>query len=286
MVRSLRSASRCKSLLVGVFCVLLLMGSGRALAQDNYEIQVYGADTVAPKTTMVELHSNFTEDGSKPLPGSQFAAGGMYPTNHVEHETVEITQGITNWSEVGFYLFTAARDGQGWQWVGDHIRPRVRVPDSWHWPVGVSLSTEVGYQRRLFSTDTWTWEIRPIVDKQAGRWYWAVNPALERSFHGQSVPDGVEFSPDAKISFDFNKYVSGGLEYYGAFGQLGDFASLRDQQQQFFPAVDLNVSPNWEINFGVGVGVTANTDHLIVKGIIGRRFDWTHHRAGSSGSIQ
>ncbi len=25
----------------------------------------------------------------------------------------------------------------GSQWVGDHIRPRVRVPESWHWPVGV-----------------------------------------------------------------------------------------------------------------------------------------------------
>jgi hypothetical protein len=274
------------SLCVGILLAMLCVGAGRARAQDNYEIQVYGADTVAPKTTMLELHSNFTADGSKPLLGSQYAADRQYPTNHVEHETVEITQGITNWSEVGFYIFTAARDGQGWQWVGDHIRPRVRVPDSWHWPVGVSLSTEIGYQRRQFSTDTWTWEIRPIVDKQAGRWYWAVNPALERSFHGQSVPDGVEFSPDAKISFDFNKYVSGGLEYYGAFGQLGDFASLHDQQQQFFPAVDLNVSPNWEINFGVGVGVTASSDHLIVKGILGRRFDWTHHRVGSSESIQ
>lgn len=286
MVSCLRCASRRTSLCVGILLVLLWVGGGRAIAQDNYEIQVYGADTVPPKTTMLELHSNFTVDGSKPLPGSQYAFDRLYPTNHVEHETVEITQGVTNWSEVGFYIFTAARDGQGWQWVGDHIRPRVRVPDSWHWPVGVSLSTEVGYQRRQFSTDTWTWEIRPIVDKQAGRWYWAVNPALERSFHGQSVPDGVEFSPDAKISFDFNKYVSGGLEYYGAFGQLNDFDALHDQQQQFFPAVDLNVSPNWEINFGVGVGVTASTDHLIVKGILGRRFDWTHHRAGSSGSIQ
>ena len=73
-----------------------------AHAQDNYEIQVYGADTVAPKTTMLELHSNFTADGSKPLPGSQFAADGLYPTNHAEHETIEITQGINNWSEVGF----------------------------------------------------------------------------------------------------------------------------------------------------------------------------------------
>lgn len=253
----------------------LLCFTGRLLhAQDNYEIQVYGADTVAPRTTMVELHSNFTVDGSKPLPGSPYTADREYPTNHAEHETVEITQGVNNWSEVGFYIFTSARAGQGWQWVGDHIRPRVRVPDSWHWPVGVSLSTEVGYQRRKFSPDTWTWEIRPIVDKQSGPWYWAVNPAIERSFHGESVPDGVEFSPDAKFSYNFSKYIAGGLEYYGAFGRLGDFASQHNQQQQFFPAIDLNVSPAWEINFGVGWGVTAGSDHLIVKGILGRRFDW------------
>ena len=66
----------------------------------------------------------------------------------------------------------------GVQWVGDHIRPRVRVPAAWHWKVGVSLSTEIGYQRALYDRNTWTWEIRPIVDRQKGRFYWAVNPAL------------------------------------------------------------------------------------------------------------
>ena len=34
-------------------------------AQGNYEIQVYGADTVPPGRTMVELHSNFTFEGFK-----------------------------------------------------------------------------------------------------------------------------------------------------------------------------------------------------------------------------
>lgn len=266
--------------------LLLACAAKLAVAQDNYEIQVYGSDTVAPKTTMFELHSNFTVDGSKPLPGSVYASDRLYPTNHALHETVEITQGITRWSEVGFYLFTSAQNGQGWQWVGDHIRPRVRAPDSWHWPVGVSLSTEIGYQRRDYSTDTWTWEIRPIIDKQIGRWYFAVNPALERSFHGETVSEGVGFSPNAKFSYDFNKYISGGLEYYADYGGLGNIYSFHDQEQQFFPAIDLNVSPNWEINFGVGVGVTATTDHLIVKAIVGRRFDWTHHRAGSSESTQ
>lgn len=243
-------------------------------AQDNYEIQVYGADTVPAKSTMLELHSNFTINGSKPVPGSRLAADGTYPTNHAEHETIEITQGLTNWSEVGFYIFTSEKSGYGVQWVGDHIRPRVRVPDSWHWPLGVSLSTEIGYQRRVFSTDTWTWEIRPIIDKAVGRWYFALNPALERSFHGQSVNQGVGFSPNAKVSYDFTRVVTGGLEYYASYGRIGDPLPFRQQQQQFFPAIDLNFSPQWEVNFGVGVGPTSATDRWIVKAIIGRHFSW------------
>jgi len=278
-----------KSSAFGVILLVLclLIGVRPLAAQDNYEIQVYGSQTVAPKTTMLELHSNFTVDGSKPLPGSEYTADGTYPTNHALHETVEITQGLTSWSEVGFYIFTSSRSGQGIQWVGDHIRPRVRVPDSWHWPVGVSLSTEVGYQRRDFSPDTWTWEIRPIVDKQIGRWYFSVNPALERALHGPGVSQGWGFSPNAKISYDFTKVITGGLEYYASYGEIGDFYDFHNQQQQFFPAIDLNVSPNWEINFGVGIGPTAATDHLIVKCIIGRRFDWSgHHERGSSASTQ
>jgi hypothetical protein len=72
------------------------------------------------------------------------------------------------------------------------------VPESWHWPVGVSLSNEFGYQRRDFSPDTWTWEIRPIVDKKIGRWYLSFHPTLERWLHGDNVKRGVEFSPQQK----------------------------------------------------------------------------------------
>jgi hypothetical protein len=239
-----------------------------AVAQGNYEIQVYGAATVAPKTLMTELHSNFTPEGQK------YYIDGVIPTNHQEHETLELTEGITSWSEIGFYVFTSEQDGHGLQWVGDHIRPRVRAPDNWHLPVGLSLSTEIGYQRAVYSPDTWTWEIRPIIDKTAGRWYFAVNPALERTLHGPDVKQGFGFSPAVKVSYDFTRVVSGGIEYYADYGRLGAFDSLHYQQQQIFAVTDLNVSPKWEINIGVGVGSTAMTDHLIVKGILGRRFDW------------
>jgi len=256
-----------RSLQLSCLVIALLCVAAPAHAQGNYEIQVYGSDTVAPKTTMVELHSNFTPKGQRDT------IDGVYPTNHQLHETIEITQGLNSWSELGFYFFTSEQNGHGVQWVGDHIRPRVRVPDSWHWPVGASLSMEIGYQRAVYSPDTWTWEIRPIVDKTVGRWYFAVNPALERTWHGPGVAAGLDFAPGVKVGYDFTKKINGGVEYYADYGRLGRFDTLHDQQQ-IFAVTDLNVSPKWEINFGVGIGPTASTDHLIVKGILGRRFNW------------
>jgi hypothetical protein len=237
-------------------------------AQDNYEIQVYGSELVDPGQTMFEFHSNFTFQGFKQ------PFDGMYPTNHQFHETLEITHGFTDWFEVGFYTFTSAQPGEGWQYVGNHIRPRVAVPKKWNWPVGLSLSQEFGYQRSQFSVDTWTYELRPIIDKQLGRWYFAFNPTFDKSVHGLTAPQGFIFSPDAKISYDFTPKISGGVEYYGTLGPVPNLYPIPEQQQQIFPVIDLNVSPKWEINFGVGVGLTRSTDHLIAKSIIGYRFDF------------
>ncbi len=60
---------------------LIVIGTAipMARAQGNYEIQVYGAETVAPSNTMVELHSNFTADGQRRT------IGDAAPTYHAEH---------------------------------------------------------------------------------------------------------------------------------------------------------------------------------------------------------
>lgn len=249
-----------------VFVVAQGLFPGAVLAQDNYEIQVYGADTVPEGRTMVELHSNFAINGRRQ------EVNGVLPSDHAVHETLEITHGFTPWFETGFYVFSSIQPGRGWEWVGDHIRPRVCVPEDWHWPVGVSLSTEVGYQQRAYSEDTWNWELRPIVDKQWGRWYFAVNPALEKSIKGETSGDGFGFAPSAKISFDVTKKITVGAEYYSSLGPIRHFDTWSDQQHQIFPALDLNLSPDWEFNCGVGFGLTRSTDPLLVKCIIGRRF--------------
>jgi hypothetical protein len=43
--------------------ILCIFASARLDAQDNYEIQVYGSETVAPKTTMVELGASRIRTG-------------------------------------------------------------------------------------------------------------------------------------------------------------------------------------------------------------------------------
>src|SRR5471032_177897 len=265
----IRAKKRSDLLNANLLMVALLLAAAIGVhAQDNYEIQVYGSDTVPKDVTMVELHSNFTVDGSKHI------EDGVLPTNHAFHETLEITHGFNSWFEVGFYFFTSARSGNGWHWIGSHVRPRVRAPEKWHLPVGLSLSAEAGYQRSRYSPNTCTLELRPIIDKQIGKWYLAFNPTLERSFKGPDSKRGFEFSPNVKIGYDFTKKISGGIEYYGAVGPITGFDPVREQEHQFVPAIDLNVSPKWEFNFGVGVGVTHSTDHLILKMIVGRRFEF------------
>lgn len=234
-------------------------------SQDNYEIQVYGSETVAKQATMVELHSNYTFDGSAVV------SNKILPTNHMLHETVEITHGFNDWFEVGFYFFNAIGSDNRTNYVGSHIRPRVRVPDTWHWPVGVSLSAEAGFQKPEYSEDDWSLEIRPIIDKTINRVYLAFNPTLEKSLHGSNTNEGFIFSPNVKTSYDVTKMWALGFEYYGSIGELTHFSSLQQQQHQLFLAADANFSPDWEVNFGFGHSFTKAADNSILKLILGYR---------------
>jgi hypothetical protein len=241
-------------------------------AQNNYEVQVYGSDLVKPGDTMVELHSNFTANGFKTV------VDGLLPDNHAEHETVEITHGFNDWFETGFYIFTSIQPDGGWHYVGSHIRPRFAVPEKYHLPVGISISNEIGWQRPIFSLDTWTWEIRPIVDKKMGKLYWSFNPTFDKSLHGPEARRGYEFSPNFKWSYDVNKGIALGTEYYGSYGPVTGCDPLRNQFQQIIPAVDLDFGQNWEFNFGVGMGVTQSTERLLIKMILGYRFDFKNRQ--------
>jgi len=256
----------CSTIKNSFLFVVSLFSFYLCFAQENYEIQVYGSETVAKHATMLELHSNFTFDGQKQ------AENGVLPTNHILHETIEITHGFTDFFEVGFYFFNAVGNDHRTTYVGSHIRPRIAVPKSWKWPVGVSLSMEAGYQKREYSEDDWTLEIRPIVDKQLGNLYLSFNPTFDKSFHGINKDEGYVFSPNVKAAYNITKIIAAGFEYYGSIGPLNNFPPAQNQQHQLFIALDLDWSPDWEFNCGYGLGFTQSTDNAIFKVILGYRF--------------
>ncbi|MDE3213643.1 MAG: hypothetical protein KGM98_10445 [Bacteroidota bacterium] len=250
--------------------LIFLLISFSAFSQDNYEIQVYGSQTQDKGTTMLELHSNYTFDGQKDI------VDGVRPSNHALHETLEITQGITDNFEIGFYFFTNYSARYGYRYVGSHIRPRFMVPQKWHWPVGVSLSAEFGFQSSDYSDQTWNLEIRPIVDKQFKKLYLAFNPAFGIGLKGAST-GAPSIEPNLKGSYAIHK-VAVGFEYYGTVGQFGNIPPIAQQNHAIFAAVDLDVDPRWEFNFGPGWGLTKATDGFVFKMIIGRRINW--HKSG------
>ena len=241
-------------------------------AQENYEIQVYASPTMTKGFTMFELHSNYTFQGERKV------INGVIPTYHSVHETLEITHGITDNFELGFYLFTNYSTGYGYRVVGTHLRPRFAAPAKWKLPVGLSLSAEIGYQRQQYSADTWSLELRPIVDRTFGKLYASVNPVLGFSLKSVTKQGSPAFAPNIKIAYLVAKTCNLGFEYYGDLGVLTHFESATAQVHALFLAADLYLDPRWEINLGPGWGLTHSTDGFVCKLLVGRRIDWHAHK--------
>ena len=250
---------------ISILLFLLWLLPQSLIAQENYEIQVYPSETIGDGNTMVELHSNFTRRG-------QQMQEGVRPTQHSFHETLEITHGFTSFFEIGFYQFTNIQKDFGFQWVGSHLRPRLSIPESWKWSAGLSLSTEIGYQRREYSTDTWTLEIRPIIDKDFKWVYLSFNPTIGKSLKGLNDTQSFNFEPNFKIAVHVNTKIDLGAEYYGSTGPLFNSPSVQNQEHMIYAALDLNLHPDWEFNLGTGWGLTNSTDGMIIKLILGHKF--------------
>jgi hypothetical protein len=240
--------------------------AGRAAAQDVFEIQVYPSETAEPGITMFEFHTNFVPSGTRGIDDE-----GVYGNHHQFHETLEITHGWTKHFETGFYFETAHVPGVGYQFTGFHIRPRFNLPESETFPFRFSLSFEYAWNAEGFDPNGQTLEIRPIFDRQDGRLYVAINPDMSLAVKGPDAGSPPAFEPIAKAGWDFTKQVQAGVEYYAETGTVKHFDPLSDQHHILFGAADLNVSPDWEINFGVGHGLTGTSEQWIVKTIIGYR---------------
>jgi hypothetical protein len=135
------------------------------------------------------------------------------------------------------------------------------------------LSTEFGYQRREYSEDTWNIEIRPIVDKQAGNFYFSLNPTLGIGLKPDTASHTSSFEPNFKAAYTINNFALG-FEYYGDLGEVDNFPGFQEQEHTLFLITDFYFDPRWEINVGPGFGLTNSGDNFIFKLLVGRRINW------------
>ena len=118
-IRWLGRSERALRWVLPAVMLLGLASPARVKAQDNFDIQVYRSETVAPKTTLVELLSNITADGTKYLSETVYPATQLYPTDDALHETLEIRQGLNELVGGGFLRSNQreqrARISVGWR---------------------------------------------------------------------------------------------------------------------------------------------------------------------------
>jgi hypothetical protein len=255
-----------RSLVLAAACAACAFSPLRA--QENYEIQVYPSKTADRGTTLFELHSNFTGVGRRVV------ENGVLATQHALHETIEITHGFSDIFELGFYVFGSENPGNGLRFVGVHLRPRIRAPERWGLPVGISLSTEFGPTQKKFDESEFGIEVRPIVDQTVGRLYWAFNPNVEWSMKGGGAGQGargMNFNPNLKLGWQLGPKIAIGGEYYGTTGSIVRMAPSSEQSHMLYPSIDLFLSPDWEFNAGYGVQLSGTGDRNIFKVIVGRR---------------
>jgi hypothetical protein len=242
--------------------VFLLLANNIIIAQADNEIQVYASPTIQHKWTIFELHTNYTFKGSQYLVNPKTAK--WFNT------TLEITHGLGKNFEIGFYTFAGIDPHRGYTYLGNQIRPRVTVPEKWKWPLGASLSVEFGFFRPDDTTDYfWQGEVRPIIDKTTGNWYFSFNPNIDFVVSGNDK--GVGFSPQFKTVYTIQQKVGIGFEYYGSLGEFSEIAPLKMQEHLLGPILDLYIHPMWEIQGGFLFGLTENSNQHIFKLLVGRR---------------
>ena len=130
------------------------------------------------------------------------------------------------------------------------------------------VNFEFSNQTPPFAQTRLALEIRPIIGVRNSEYEFIVNPIVDIGFGKYGEAD---FAPCARIARKFGEDLYAGFEYYADFGKIGDFAKLADQQHTLFAVTDFKVDV-FDVNFGVGYGLTPQSNRWVVTTIIGYAF--------------
>jgi hypothetical protein len=239
---------------------LWLLAAQAARATD--EIQVYNAAIAEVGQFTIQQHLNYIPLGLKDPP----FPGGLV-SNHSLNGTPEFAYGVTDWWEVGLYLPFSIQD-QKFYSDAFKLRTLFVSPHADRREYFYGINFEFSNETPPFAQTRFALEIRPIIGIRKSDYEFIVNPIVDVGFGKYGEAD---FAPAARVARKVGQDLWAGLEYYSNFGKIGDFPKFADQQHTLFAVTDFKLGV-FNVDFGVGYGLTPASDRWVVKTIIGYAF--------------
>ncbi|MEP6558396.1 MAG: hypothetical protein ABJB17_07935 [Burkholderiales bacterium] len=254
-----------RAALVAVLALLPFTACRAALYD---EIQVYTDDINEPGEFGLELHVNTTPRGR-----SQPDYLGEAVPNRGWRATPEFSYGLTRDFEAGLYLPVSRERGDGARLAGAKLRLKwvpVHAQDHGGWFFG--LNGELSRLQQRYSESRSGFELRTMLGWRDARWLVAINPVLGWDLSGGYRGRSPETGLSSKVARTLG--ASGfalGFEHYAGLGTLGGTLPSGQQSSTLYAVVDYG-GHGWDLNFGVGRGLTSSSDTLSVKAIVGFPF--------------
>ncbi|MBV8210865.1 MAG: hypothetical protein JO133_12470 [Burkholderiaceae bacterium] len=240
-----------------LLCLVALFVPMGALAQTD-EIQVYDASIAEPQHAELTVHSNYTADGRTQ---AQFA-GGVVP-DHSVNGAFEFAYGVDDSWELGLYMpvYTITNDSKP-KFDGAKLRSLWVSPHAHERAFFYGVNFEFSYNLRHWDVSRTGLEIRPITGWHLGRWDLIANPIIDSNFDGLGHS---HFAPAERVAYNVSDRWAFAAELYSDVGTFRRFDNWSEQPQTLFAVVDASFSASTSLEFGVGHGLTAASDNVVLK---------------------
>jgi hypothetical protein len=260
-----------------VLWALLLPALAHAI--DPFEIQVYDGTANAPGVPGLELHVNRVFDGVKATDPPEA------PQHHQTHITLEPSMGVAPFWEIGAYLQSALLADGSYDYAGSKLRSKFVSPPGWHEHVRIGVNLELAILPHKFDRSGQSMEVRPILAWEDRTWLFATNPIVGMELGSPGWREGPALEPSLMALYKWREQLAFGIEYYADLGAFASgFLAWRQQEHYLFEAVNLLCVPRLELNLAIGEGLTAASNPIIAKLIVG--YAWESRPAARTPSTE
>jgi hypothetical protein len=236
------------------------------------EIQVYMDEMGKPGEFGLDIHNNYVTSG----PATPDYPGGL-ESRHTYRVTPEFAYGITDNLEAGLYVLSALNPHGGYSIGGEKVRLKFiapkRSPDQDYW---WGLNFEIGRVNRYYDINPSNAELKTIYGFRKGPWTVAFNGNIDWTVSGPQ-PTGAVFDVDTKVSYKVHPNLGLGFEIYDGLGDSHRFGDLAHEEHMLYAVADTGFK-DWDLNIGVGHGLTRVGDQWVAKFILGVPIDKLIHR--------